>query len=81
MLAGAASTRGAEANYILDEPEMIKMPILFRSLDSNGNGTTGLKEVKSGAAKSEEWFTLQGQRVLNPGKGLYIKNGRKVVIK
>ncbi len=80
MVATAATTRG-EASYLLEEPEMIKMPILFRSLDSNGNGTTGLKEVKSGAAKSEEWFTLQGQRVLNPGKGLYIKNGRKVVIK
>jgi len=27
------------------------------------------------------WYNLNGQRVENPGKGLYIRNGRKVVIK
>ena len=75
-----ASTRG-EANYLLEEPEVIKMPILFRSLDSDGNGTTGVKEVRSGEVKSEKWFTLQGQRVVNPGKGLYIKNGKKVIVR
>ncbi|MBO5626865.1 MAG: hypothetical protein J5953_13890 [Prevotella sp.] len=45
------------------------------------DGTTGIKEVKSGEVKGEKWFKLQGQRVDNPGKGLYIKNGKKVVIK
>ena len=80
MVSTAASTRG-EANYLLEEPEVIKLPILFRSLDNESNGTTGVKEVKSGEVKSEEWFTLQGQRVVNPGKGIYIKNGKKVVIK
>ena len=45
------------------------------------DGTTSLKEMKSGEVKGEEWFTLQGQRVAKPGKGLYIRNGKKVVIK
>jgi surface protein len=45
------------------------------------DGTTGVKEVKSEGVKSEEWYTLQGQRVAKPGKGLYIHNGRKVVIR
>ncbi len=81
MVAGAASTRGAEAKYILEEPEMIKLPISFRSIDNDSNGTTGVKEVKSKGVKSEEWFTLQGQRIVNPGKGIYIRNGKKVVIK
>jgi hypothetical protein len=45
------------------------------------DGTTSIKEVRSREVKSDEWFTLQGQRVMNPGKGLYIKNGKKVVIK
>jgi len=45
------------------------------------DGTTGIKDVKTGDMKSGEWFTLQGQRVQNPGKGLYIHNGKKVVIK
>ena len=47
----------------------------------DGEGTTGINDVKSGEVKSEEWFTLQGQRVVNPGKGLYIKNGKKIMIK
>jgi len=81
MVSGVASTRGAEANFILEEPEVLKLPISFRSLGNDGDGTTGVKEVKSGEVKSEEWFTLQGQRVVNPGKGLYIKNGKKVMIK
>ena len=75
-MVAAASTRGAKSKYLLEEPEVIQMPILFRSLDDDGDGTTGVKEVKG-----EEWFTLQGQRVENPGKGLYIKNGKKIIIK
>ncbi len=80
MVAGAASTRGAEANYILEEPEIIKLPISFRSLDNDGNGTTAIRETKQ-SREDGAYYTLQGQRVVNPGKGLYIKNGRKVVIK
>ena len=45
------------------------------------DGTTGIKDVKSSGVKDGEWYTLQGQRVQNPGKGLYIHNGKKVVIK
>ncbi len=45
------------------------------------DGTTGIKEVKSGEVKSEKWFTLQGQRVEKPGKGIYIKNGKKVIVR
>ncbi len=80
MVSAAASTRG-EASYLLDEPEVIKLPILFRSLGNDGDGTTGIEEVKSGEVKGEKWFSIQGQRVDNPGKGIYISNGRKVVIK
>jgi hypothetical protein len=82
MVATAASTRGAEANYILEEPEMIKLPILFRSIGNDGDGTTGIKDQPSKFnVPSDAYYTLQGQRVVNPGKGLYIKNGKKVVIK
>ncbi len=45
------------------------------------DGTTGIMGVKSNGVKDGECYTLQGQRVQNPGKGLYIHNGRKVVIK
>ena len=45
------------------------------------DGTTGVKEMKSEGMKDGEWYTLQGQRVNKPGKGLYIRNGKMVVIK
>ncbi len=80
MVAGAASTRGAEANYIMEESEVIKLPISFRSIDNDGNGTTAIRETKQ-SRDDDAYYTLQGQRVENPGKGLYIKNGKKVIIR
>ena len=79
-MVAAASTRGAEANYIMEEPEVIKLPISFRSLDNDGNGTTAIRETKQ-SKDDGAYYTLQGQRVENPGKGIYIKNGKKVIIR
>ena len=46
------------------------------------DGTTSIKGLTPVLSEGEgEWYTLQGQRVAKPGKGLYIKNGKKVVIK
>jgi Flp pilus assembly protein protease CpaA len=53
----------------------------FIGIEFEDDGTTGVKEVKSGEVKGEEWFTLQGHRVAKPGKGLYIRNGKKVVVR
>ena len=78
-MVAVASTRGAEANYILEEPEIIKMPV-FRSIGNDGDGTTGIN-VQSSMQSDNAYYTLQGQRVEKPGKGLYIKNGKKIVIK
>jgi hypothetical protein len=80
MVATAASTRGEEADYIMEEPEVIKLPISFRSIDNDGNGTTVIHETMR-SRDDDAYYTLQGQRVEKPGKGLYIKNGKKVVIK
>ena len=81
-MVAVASTRGAEANYILEEAEIIKLPISFRSIGNDGDGTTGIKDQSSKFnVPSDAYYTLQGQRVAKPGKGLYIKNGKKVVIK
>ncbi len=82
MVAAGASTRSAEENYKFEEPEMIKLPINFRSLENDGDGTTGIKVQSSMFnAPSDAYYTLQGQRVVNPSKGLYIKNGKKILIK
>jgi hypothetical protein len=77
-MVAVASTRSSEADYKLDEPEMIQLPIV-RSIESDNDGTTNLTPALSEGEGA--WYTLQGQRVAKPGKGLYIRNGKKVVIK
>ena len=80
----ASGTRSfsSEADQITiqESDEVIGIP-LYRGIESDEDGTTGVKEVKSGEVKSDEWFTLQGQRVAKPGKGLYIRNGKKVIVR
>ena len=53
----------------------------FIGIEFEDDGTTSIKEVKSEGVKSEEWYTLQGQRVAKPGKGLYIRNGKMVIVR
>ena len=43
--------------------------------------TTGVNEVRSQLDEVRECYDLQGRRVAQPTKGLYIVNGKKVVIK
>lgn len=53
----------------------------YLGFDDNG-GTTGVNEMRNQTEKVRgEFFDLQGRRILNPTKGLYIVNGRKVIIK
>ncbi|MBO6188261.1 MAG: hypothetical protein J6O23_07115 [Prevotella sp.] len=44
-------------------------------------GTTGISEIENSKSKIENYFNLNGQRVSKPTKGLYIVNGKKVVLK
>lgn len=46
--------------------------------------STGINMVNGEGLKvngSETYYDLQGRRVLNPTKGLYIVNGKKVIVK
>ena len=46
------------------------------------NPVTAIEVVEAGkTAHDGDWYTLQGTRVSKPAKGLYIHNGKKVVIK
>ena len=61
----------------LEFAEVIAAPML-----SMGGETTGINAVNGeGFTVNGEYFNLAGQRVAQPTKGLYIVNGRKVVIK
>ena len=44
--------------------------------------TTGINTVSSSADKMDgEWYDLSGRRVAQPAKGIYVKNGKKVIVK
>ena len=43
--------------------------------------TTGIKQTKANVQQTYEYFNLAGQKVAQPTKGLYIVNGKKVIIK
>ncbi len=50
-----------------------------KSLKMVFGDTTGINDIN--AAKADDaYYTISGVRVANPAKGLYIKNGKKVVI-
>ena len=43
--------------------------------------TTGIGSAKTQTKNNAEYYDLQGRRIVQPTKGLYIVNGKKVVIK
>ena len=43
--------------------------------------TTGIEAAKAAQKMNGEFFNLAGQRVAQPAKGLYIVNGKKVIMK
>lgn len=76
-----ASTRGI-SDGIIDE---IVTEVLFEPIKSLGglgdDDATGISRVDS-EIDNDVWYNLKGQRIDTPTrKGLYIKNGKKVVVK
>ena len=53
----------------------------IRFAGENHGGTTSLESSELKAQGSALIYDLQGRRVLNPTKGMYIVNGKKMVIK
>lgn len=48
---------------------------------SLGGETTGIEAVETQAKEDGKYYNLMGVEVENPQKGIYIKNGKKIVIK
>lgn len=46
-----------------------------------GDDATGISSVQFQDAEQDVWYNLQGQRVEKPDKGVYIKNGKKVIVR
>ena len=60
----------------------LSSPNATRSL-SIGDGTTSLREVNCGEVNSEEWYSLDGRKLGGKPtkKGVYIRNGKKEVVR
>ncbi|MBQ7987757.1 MAG: hypothetical protein IJ253_04510 [Bacteroidaceae bacterium] len=54
-----------------------------RSITMNfgGGETTGIREIVNSKSSNSKYYDLQGRRVAKPSKGLFVKDGKKVVIK
>ena len=52
-------------------------------LEFEDGGTTGIETIENSQKSTEDsvYYDLQGRRVENPTRGIYIVNGKKVVIK
>lgn len=74
-----AASRGMISESLLEEAEVIG--IMASSIGGEDNGTTGIRAL--GEIQTDDaWYNLSGQRIDTPTKkGLYIKNGKKVVVK
>lgn len=55
------------------------VPASYLNLDNSG--ATGIETLNMISADGSEVYNLSGQRVAQPTKGLYIVNGKKVIIK
>ena len=63
-----------------NDASLAKMRIVFD--DEEVGGVTEIKNVETVKTHHDNaYYTLQGIKVLNPTKGIYIHNGKKIVIK
>ena len=73
-----ATSRGEFANgLIMEEVEVITL----KALGGGDDDATGISRIAAEAG-NDTWYNLKGQRIDKPTrKGLYIKNGKKVIVK
>ena len=79
-----ATVRGMESNspYNVVEVEAEVIYVKAGSLDGVNDGTVGIRSIDEGQFTNDIWYNLNGQRIDTPTKkGLYIKNGKKVLVK
>ena len=72
--------------YTLSTPASGSMAIRFGNNQATAvikliSMTTGISTVRKTQSADDTFYNLQGARVDNPTKGIYIQNGKKVVIK
>ena len=89
ILGGTNSTLKATRAYFTkkgEQPAQVRINLF--GMGGDGEGTTGIDQIVNGGAQTYDVYTLQGVQVLKGAaslnglqKGIYIVNGKKVVIK
>lgn len=89
ILGGTNSTLKATRAYFTkkgEQPAQVRINLF--GMGGDGDGTTGIDQIVNGGAQTYDVYTLQGIQVLKGAaslnglqKGIYIVNGKKVVIK
>lgn len=59
----------------------LEIPASARNLTITFGDATSIKAIDNAQLTIDNYYNLSGQRVAQPKKGLYIKNGKKVIIK
>ena len=73
---GAMSSLNGRVMLVLDEAVATA-----RAMFNLDDDVTAIEAVKAKNVENGQFFNLAGQRVAQPTKGLYIVNGKKVIIK
>ena len=79
----SAVAEGALTNISHSDPDAVSLPVEKTSnftVTIEGTVPVGIQEVEAANAKAPV-YNLGGQRVEKTTKGLYVKNGKKVVVK
>lgn len=74
----ATTAKSMRAYFANNTTEGAKSLNILFDLDGE---TTAITEVKNNSQTTQTYYDMQGRRILKPVKGLYIQNGKKVVIK
>ena len=77
-----------EDGYYTVVADMLNMTINIQRSSSAGaksfnevDAVTSISAISSSEGPDDVYYTLSGLRVTHPAKGIYIKNGRKVIVK
>lgn len=79
---GSTNIKAFRATFNFDEIVLSNPSASSRitmSFDEPSSETTGIKNVK--VVRSDKVYNLSGQQVKNPARGIYVKEGKKVIIK
>ena len=77
---GAAFTNGAHKAYLKLDKNTFVGSQAVNGFPFNGS-TTGIEQIEAGADAKNAIYDLSGRRVNKAAKGIYILNGKKVLVK